>query len=230
MPEVAPRCPRGPRCPRSTNRPMQPRRRTAPEAPGAPDARAADEEPKPRMELAQLKAVIEALMFASPDPITPRMLNRLLNDEPKEDVKAALESLKADYVDRGGLHMAEVAGGFQITTRPEYHEWVQAAVPRALVQQAVGRVARNALGDRLQAAGDRRGDRRDSQRQHLGRAVDAARASPDQDRRPQERHRPAVPLRHDQGIPDSLRAQRSRRPAEDRGHGPATRASSRPRC
>ena len=83
------------------------------------------EEPKPRMELAQLKAVIEALMFASPDPITPRMLNRLLNDEPKEDVKAALEALKADYVDRGGLHIAEVAGGFQITTRPEYHEWVR---------------------------------------------------------------------------------------------------------
>jgi segregation and condensation protein B len=53
------------------------------------------------------------------------MLYRLLNDEPKEDVKAALESLKADYVDRGGLHIAEVAGGVQITTRPEFHEWVR---------------------------------------------------------------------------------------------------------
>jgi len=83
------------------------------------------EEPTPRMELPQLKAVIEALMFASPDPITPRLLNRLLSDEPKEDVQAALESLKADYVDRGGLHIADVAGGFQITTRPEYHEWVR---------------------------------------------------------------------------------------------------------
>jgi segregation and condensation protein B len=79
----------------------------------------------PKMELSQLKAVIESLIFASPEPITPRMLNRLLNDEPKEDVKAALEALKADYVDRGGLHIAEVAGGFQITTRPEYHEWVR---------------------------------------------------------------------------------------------------------
>lgn len=83
------------------------------------------EEPKPRMELSQLKAVIEALVFASPDPITPRTLYRLLNDEPKEDVKAALDGLKADYADRGGLHIAEVAGGFQITTRPEYHEWVR---------------------------------------------------------------------------------------------------------
>lgn len=88
-------------------------------------AEAPAEDPKPRMELSQLKAVIEALVFASPDPLTPRMLNRLLNDEPKEDVQAALKAVQADYVERGGLHMAEVAGGFQITTRPEYHEWVR---------------------------------------------------------------------------------------------------------
>jgi segregation and condensation protein B len=79
----------------------------------------------PHMEVSQLKAVIEALMFASPDPLTPRVLYRLLNDEPKEDVIAALKAVQADYLDRGGLHIAEVAGGFQITTRPEYHEWVR---------------------------------------------------------------------------------------------------------
>ena len=83
------------------------------------------DEPQPRMELSQLKAVIEALVFASPDPLTPRLLYKLLNDEPKEDVLAALKALQADYVDRGGLHLAEVAGGFQITTRPEYHDWVK---------------------------------------------------------------------------------------------------------
>jgi segregation and condensation protein B len=96
-----------------------------PDAPVDAPAEAPAEEPKPRMELAQLKAVIESLVFASPEPLTPRMLYRLLNDEPKEDIKAALESLKADYADRGGLHIAEVAGGYQITTRPEYHEWVR---------------------------------------------------------------------------------------------------------
>jgi segregation and condensation protein B len=96
-----------------------------PEVPAVQEPQEVQDEPKPRMELAQLKAVIEALVFASPDPITPRTLYRLLNDEPKEDVKAALDALKADYADRGGLHIAEVAGGFQITTRPEYHEWVR---------------------------------------------------------------------------------------------------------
>ena len=98
---------------------------TSSDAPGEEPAAAVDEEPAPRMELSQLKAVIEALMFASPDPLTPRMLYRLLNDEPKEDVLAALKAVQADYLDRGGLHIAEVAGGVQITTRPEYHEWVR---------------------------------------------------------------------------------------------------------
>lgn len=93
-------------------------------APGAPD-HATEAADLPRMDLAQLKAVIEALVFASPEPLTLKMLHKLLSDEPKEDVAAALAALRADYADRGGLHLVEVAGGFQITTRPEFHEWVR---------------------------------------------------------------------------------------------------------
>jgi segregation and condensation protein B len=80
---------------------------------------------KPKLETAQLKAIVEALVFASPEPLTPKMLFKLLNDEPKEDVVAAIQSLQQDYEQRGGLHVAEIAGGFQITTRPEFHEWVR---------------------------------------------------------------------------------------------------------
>jgi segregation and condensation protein B len=74
---------------------------------------------------AEVKAVVEALIFASPDPVTPKMLFRLLNDEPKEDVTAAIAALKADYENRPGLQMVEVAGGYQIVTRPDLHEWVR---------------------------------------------------------------------------------------------------------
>jgi segregation and condensation protein B len=74
---------------------------------------------------AELKAIVEALIFASPDPITPRMLFKLLSDEPKEDVTAAVNGLKADYENRPGLQFVEVAGGYQIVTRPELHEWVR---------------------------------------------------------------------------------------------------------
>jgi len=83
------------------------------------------EESRARMEGAQLKAIIEALVFASPEPLTPKMLFKLLSDEPKEDVLAAIQALQQDYEQRGGLHLTEVAGGYQITTRPEFHEWVR---------------------------------------------------------------------------------------------------------
>ena len=74
---------------------------------------------------AELKAIVEALIFASPEPITPRMLFKLLADEPKEDVTAAVQGLKTEYDQRPGLQFVEVAGGYQIVTRPELHEWVR---------------------------------------------------------------------------------------------------------
>jgi len=84
-----------------------------------------DDELQPRLDLSQLKAIIEALIFASPEPLTPKMLFKLLADEPREDVTAAIHVLRQDYAERGGLHVTEVAGGYQITTRPEFHEWVR---------------------------------------------------------------------------------------------------------
>lgn len=77
------------------------------------------------MPSAELKAIVEALVFASPEPITPKMLYKLLAGEPKEDVSAAINELRAEYQNRPGLHWVEVAGGYQITTRPELHEWVR---------------------------------------------------------------------------------------------------------
>src|SRR6188768_2679656 len=74
---------------------------------------------------AEVKAIVEALIFASPEPITPKRLCRLLSEEPKEDVLAAVESLKADYENRPGLQIVEVAGGYQIVTRSELHDWVR---------------------------------------------------------------------------------------------------------
>lgn len=74
---------------------------------------------------AEVKAVVEALIFASPEPITPKMLFKLLAEEPKEDVLAAIEALRADYENRPGLQMLEVAGGYQIVTRPDLNDWVR---------------------------------------------------------------------------------------------------------
>ncbi len=74
---------------------------------------------------AELKAILEALIFASPEPLTPKAMYKLLDNEPKEEVTAALAALKRDYDRPGGLQLVEVAGGYQIVTRPDLHEWVR---------------------------------------------------------------------------------------------------------
>jgi segregation and condensation protein B len=92
------------------------------------DLEQADSEPvgeTVRRPSAELKAIIEALIFASPEPLTPKAMYKVLDAEPPEDVRAALEDLKRDYDRPGGLQLVEVAGGFQIVTRPELHEWVR---------------------------------------------------------------------------------------------------------
>jgi segregation and condensation protein B len=74
----------------------------------------------------QLVAIIESLVFASPEPLTMKQLFKLLDTDPREDVEAAIAELKGRYEHRGGgLQLVEVAGGLQIVTRPELHEWVR---------------------------------------------------------------------------------------------------------
>ena len=75
--------------------------------------------------LDELKGIIEALVFASPDPLTPMMLYKLLGNDESERVLEALYGLRSDYKDRPGLQWIEVAGGYQIVTRTELHEWVR---------------------------------------------------------------------------------------------------------
>jgi len=84
---------------------------------------------------AELKAIVEALIFASPEPLTPKQIFKLLEVEPREDVQAALDELKRDYDRPGGLQLVEVAGGYQIVTRPELHDWVRRLVHERTTQK-----------------------------------------------------------------------------------------------
>jgi len=90
-----------------------------------PPAETQPEGEMPRRGAAELKAILEALIFASPEPLTLKALGKLLDNEPKEDVQAALNELKQDYERPGGLQLVEVAGGYQIVTRQDLHDWVR---------------------------------------------------------------------------------------------------------
>ena len=74
----------------------------------------------------EIRAVLETLIFASPQPVTSREVTQVMVGVPKSAWLEALEEIKADYARDGrGLQVVEVAGGYQITTRPEYNDWVR---------------------------------------------------------------------------------------------------------
>ena len=74
----------------------------------------------------EIRAVVEALIFASPQPVTAREIGKVLEGVPKKDWQREIEELRVDYAcDGRGLQLVEVAGGYQITTRPEYNDWVR---------------------------------------------------------------------------------------------------------
>jgi segregation and condensation protein B len=81
----------------------------------------------------EVRAMVEALVFAAPSPVTPRELGRILGDVARADWTRALDELRAEYDRPGrGLQLVEVGGGFQITTRPEYNDRVRELVdPRS---------------------------------------------------------------------------------------------------
>lgn len=74
----------------------------------------------------EVRAVLEALIFASPQPLTSRQIAQVMGGVPRESWQAALEQIRSDYSREGcGLQLVEVAGGWQITTRPEYNDWIR---------------------------------------------------------------------------------------------------------
>jgi segregation and condensation protein B len=75
-----------------------------------------------------LAKLLEAALFASVRPVSADELKALDADATHADVEAALADLKAHYdSDDHGVELMEVAGGWQILTRPEYTEAIERA-------------------------------------------------------------------------------------------------------
>jgi len=66
---------------------------------------------------------IEALLLASDEPLSLQKLRELLDDISSADLREALAALEAHYRDRG-IHIVEIAGGWQFQTAPDYSEVV----------------------------------------------------------------------------------------------------------
>jgi segregation and condensation protein B len=72
------------------------------------------------MSSSSLNAIIEGLLFVSDGPMTLDRLIELLPDYERASVRLAVQELRDDYELRGaGIHLVEVAGGWQLRTVPE---------------------------------------------------------------------------------------------------------------
>ena len=74
----------------------------------------------------KIKAVIEALIFASDTPLAPEKIRSVFPEMDKKDIQEIIAQLVTDYNERqGGIFLQEVAGGFQFRTNPELSQWIK---------------------------------------------------------------------------------------------------------
>lgn len=70
-----------------------------------------------------LKALIEAIFYVSPEPVTLDMLAKALPGEERDRIKGLVFELMNDYAwPQHGIQIRPVAGGWQFSSKPEHHE------------------------------------------------------------------------------------------------------------
>lgn len=76
------------------------------------------------MQMSDLKARVEAVLFSSDTALSMSKLEQVLEVDAQE-LRVALQQLQHEcHQDGRGVVLQEVAGGFQFRTRPEYAPWV----------------------------------------------------------------------------------------------------------
>ncbi|HEV2383138.1 MAG TPA: SMC-Scp complex subunit ScpB [Terriglobia bacterium] len=76
-----------------------------------------------------LKALIEAILYVSPEPVTLDMLAKALGGEGKDRIKGAVFELMNDYAwPQHGIQIRPVAGGWKFSSKAEHHEVLRSFV------------------------------------------------------------------------------------------------------
>jgi segregation and condensation protein B len=78
------------------------------------------------MDIEKLKKILESLLFVSEIPLTPKKIASFVKDANPEEVQQALAGLQEEIngMDRS-FQVIQIAEGFQLVTRPEYHKWAK---------------------------------------------------------------------------------------------------------
>jgi len=79
---------------------------------------------------AQLKAILEAIVYVTDEPLSAQQMAAAL-ERPIDVVKRLLDEVVAEFAAPGhGLSIREVAGGYKMATKAEHHEAVRAFVKK----------------------------------------------------------------------------------------------------
>jgi segregation and condensation protein B len=74
----------------------------------------------------ELKPIIESLIFVSEEPIGVKQLAAILEGEDGVELEGACQELVQEFNSRNqGLEIRQVAGGYKLSTRPEYSEYIR---------------------------------------------------------------------------------------------------------
>ena len=72
----------------------------------------------------EMGPVIEALLFATNQPLTANKLTEIIGDG-KGKIVETIEQLRKDYDDTGrAFQIEEIAGGYLLLSRQQYHPWI----------------------------------------------------------------------------------------------------------
>ena len=93
----------------------------------------------------KVKAIVEAMIFASDTPLAPEKIRAVFPEMEKKDIKEIIDQLISEYNQRdGGIFLQEIAGGFQFRTSPELAQWIKklkSTKPQSLSPQAMETLA-----------------------------------------------------------------------------------------
>ena len=93
----------------------------------------------------ELKAILEAVLFVSPEPVPVARLMSIVGTVSKSEVVQALGILTHDLDQDGrGIQLVQVAGGYRLVTKQEYGPWLK-RMDKAKAAQKLSRSALESL-------------------------------------------------------------------------------------
>ena len=74
----------------------------------------------------EIKSVLEAVLFAASEPISLEQFGQLFEEISTWQIRQQLMQLRDEYQETNrSFQLIEIANGFQICTRAEYHPWIE---------------------------------------------------------------------------------------------------------